>query len=109
MSENPKGWYWLALVLMAVLLVVYVQRRDFYGLFEDYRQSEGQVESMQGQLDTLEAQEAELKIRVENLNDDPLELEAAIRRSKSLVRDGETIFRVELPEDGSHFKDTPIP
>lgn len=109
MSENPKGWYWLALVLMAVLLVVYVQRRDFYGLFEDYRQSEGQVESMQGQLDTLEAEEAKLKIRVENLNDDPLELEAAIRRSKSLVRDGETIYRVELPEDGSQLKDTPIP
>ena len=109
MSENPKGWYWLALVLMAVLLVVYVQRRDFYGLFQDYRQSEEQVEAMHGQLDALQAEEAELKVRVENLKDDPLELEAAIRRSKSLVRDGETIYRVELPEDESQLKDTPIP
>ena len=109
MSENPKGWYWLALVLIAVLLVVYVQRRDFFGLFQDYRQSEEKVESMHGQLEVLQAEEAELKIRVENLNDDPLELEAAIRRSKSLVRDGETIFRVELLEDGPQLKDTPIP
>ncbi|NLT59368.1 MAG: hypothetical protein GXX88_01940, partial [Candidatus Hydrogenedentes bacterium] len=43
--------------------------------------------------------EEELSRKVEHLDGDAVEMEAAIRRNKNLVREGETIYRVELPPE----------
>jgi cell division protein FtsB len=48
-------------------------------------------------LDDLRKEETALERRVEDLDTDPLAVETEIRRSKGYVREGEKIFRVELP------------
>lgn len=101
MAPKKRGWYWLALVAVLGLVATYAQRRDLYGLHQDYRDSQEHVYSLELQLDRLAEEEADLDKRVKNLDSNPLEMEAAIRRSKGLVRKGEKIYRVELPEDAS--------
>lgn len=91
-------WYWAALTLLALAAAAYAQKRDIYALRLDYRASEDEVRMLERELETSSESEAELKQRVSQLHDDPLEMEAAIRDTKRLVRDGETIYRVNVPE-----------
>lgn len=105
MAQQKRGWYWLALAVVFGLVAAYTQRRDFYGLHENYRDSQEHVQSLVIQRDRLVQEEETLDKRVKNLDSDPLEMEAAIRRSKGLVREGETVYRVELPEEASQQED----
>ena len=43
----------------------------------------------------LQKRESELRQRVDHLVNDPVEMEAEVRRSKNRVREGETIYRIE--------------
>lgn len=96
---KSSGWYTLALVAVAGLLALYAQRRDLYGLYLDYEASRARVGNLQAQVDALDGQVAALEKRVQHLNSNPLELEAAIRNGKNLIREGETVYRVELPDE----------
>ena len=98
MAEQKRGWFWFALVLMAILVISYLQRRDFPGLHQSYLDSEIEIGRLRVQLESLRDQEQRLGKQVMNLDSDPLELEAAIRKGKNLVREGETIYRVILPQ-----------
>ena len=99
MMRTGRRWYWLCLVSVVLALAVYTLRRDVYGLYLDYKASGERVETLERDLRSAAAARASLEKQVEYLNSSPLEMEAAIRRSKSLVRAGEIVFRVELPED----------
>lgn len=109
MPERRRRWFWLALVVLVGLLAAYVQRRDLYRLHGNYVESEDEVERLHTRLEVLNQEEAELDKRVDGLDSDPLEMEAAIRRSKNLVRQGETIYRVELPEDRANTRTQTAP
>jgi cell division protein FtsB len=91
------GWYWTALALFAIGLVVYARRHDLVGLYSEFRYSQTEVRQLQARLDDLRKEETALERRVEDLDTDPLAVETEIRRSKGYVREGEKIFRVELP------------
>lgn len=99
MPRRSKGWYWLATALFAVGLTVYAKHHDLMGLYVGYQYSEREVRDLEVRLEVLKAEKAALNKSVQGLNADPLEMEAAIRGSKGLVRKGETVYRVEIPED----------
>ena len=91
------GWYWVAVVLFAAALVAYARRHDIVGLYSGYRYSQDEVKQLEARLDGLRKEESALRQRVEDLDTDPLAVESEIRRSIGYVREGENIFRVELP------------
>ena len=97
--ESRAHWYLLALLVVVAVLSIYAQRRDLPGLYMNWQASESQVQALHEQVDGLEKQTTTLEQRVEYLNSDPVELEAAIRNGKRLVREGETVYRIELPDD----------
>jgi cell division protein FtsB len=91
------GWYWAAVALCATGLIAYAQRQGLMGLYSDYRYSQNEVKQLEARLGDLAKQESALRQHVEDLDRDPLAVETEVRRSKGLVREGEKIFRVELP------------
>lgn len=97
MVRKSRGWYYLALILLSGLVSVYAQRRDLVTLYHSYRQSEESLRAIEVRLTTRQNEEEVLRTRVDHLDSDPLEVEAAIRRGKGLVREGETVYRVDLP------------
>ena len=102
MESTNKGWYWLALLAVLVAVGLYVQRRDLAGQYRAYRASDENVRELRLRLDGMESERQALQKTVQHLDDNPLELEAAIRRGKSLVREGETVYNVTLPQDTQH-------
>lgn len=98
MRHKSRWLYWISFILVALLLAVYVERRDLWGRFEKYRQDRNEIRALQSQLGSLVKEEQRRKGHVANLGTNPIEIEAAIRRSKHLVRPGETIYRVETPD-----------
>lgn len=94
--------YCLVFFLVFALALFYVCRRDLYGLYQDYLSSEDRVRAGHEQCDTLERELDAARQRVEHLGNDPVEIEAAIRRTKNLVREGEKVYRIRaIPSDGN--------
>lgn len=85
----------LAFGLAAVLAAVYFQQRDLPGRYRAYQQRQEQIRQAEAQVAALEATLKTGQEHADNLGTDPVEVEAAIRRVKRMVRDGETIFRIE--------------
>ena len=99
MPRRSKGWYWLTMALFAVGLAAYTMHHDLMGLYVGYQYSQREVSNLEVRLESLKAEKTALNSSVQGLDTDPLEMEAAIRGSKGLVRTGETVYRVEIPED----------
>ena len=97
MRRLRDSWYWVCIVAVAVALGLYSQRQDLAGLYREFRYSQDEVRQLEQRLEDLRAEEQALKQHVEDLDNDPLAVEAEIRRSKGLVRSDERIYRVELP------------
>ena len=95
MDDRNKGWFWLILLLVAALTAFYVQRRDLPRRYMEYQKSAGDLAQAQQSCAELEDKIEASRQRAEHLGNDPTEIEAAIRRSKDLVREGETVFRIE--------------
>jgi len=86
-------------MVLVGLLAFYAQRRDLYGLYQTQRDSEQRVEVLQKELAELEQEKDSLQGHVQRLDTDPGELEAASRRTRNLVREGETVYVIPLPQD----------
>ncbi len=97
MMRMSGGWYWAAVALFAVGMIAFARRNDLLGLYSDYRYSQDVVKQLEARRDDLGKEESALRQRVEDLDRDPLAVETEVRRSKGLVREGEKIYRVELP------------
>ena len=91
--------YWLALAGVAVLTAVYADRRDLARRYDEYRRNEAGIEAKRLECEALEQRIQASRQRVDSLGNDLLEIEADIRRNKSLVREGETIYRIEPADD----------
>ena len=74
----------------------YVGYRDLPGLYNAYRDGELEAENLQRVLQEEQAKAEQLEAHVAGLGSDPVELEAAMRRNKNVVREGEKIYRFEL-------------
>ncbi|MBI4558623.1 MAG: septum formation initiator family protein [Candidatus Hydrogenedentes bacterium] len=97
----PKGavWYGLTLLSVSVLAVAYAQARDLYGRYLGHQDRQTEVRALEDQVRQLERHQAELQQRAQQLRNDDIEMEAAVRRTKKLVRPGEKIYRiVEAPD-----------
>lgn len=91
--------YLVALLLSVVATSSYVYGRDLFQKYQAQEEIEKGVKSLQQQRDALLAERDALQKRVDVLDDDPVEIEATIRRTKHLVRVNERVYRVELPEE----------
>jgi len=89
----------LLVVVMVGLVLVYAFHRDVVSLYAKYCESRTGVQHLRDSLRDAQTLEKDLSRRVQRLDHDAVEKEAAIRRNKELVREGETIYRVELPPD----------
>lgn len=100
MRTTRRFVYWLLVVASVTLAVVYAERRDLYGRCLAHQEGVQTVDEAVRELDGLKREIEESKKRVGYLEDDPLEIEAAIRQRKDFVRDGETVYRIkEIPEE----------
>jgi cell division protein FtsB len=95
------GRYVVAVLLVALVTVFYANRRNLLERYLEHGAREDQIGAEQQQCAELQKEIDSTRRRVENLDSDPLEIEAAIRRSKDLVREGETIYRIETGPGGA--------
>lgn len=91
------------MVLVLVFGGWYVLREDqngrnMYERYRAYRQSEEQVAAAEVRLKALESALEKAEARVGQLEADPVEVEAAVRRIKGLIRPGEIVFRLKPAE-----------
>ncbi len=101
MAQTNKRWYWLTLMAMLLVLAAYAYKRDLVGQYWSYRDSEIELDKLEQSYDSLEQEKQEKTGRVERLDDDPIEIEATVRQTKDLVREGETVYRIEKVDDGN--------
>lgn len=104
MAHRSKGSYWLALMLLVVALAFYARHHDLKGLFSSYTYSEQEVQNLEERLESLQAEKIALEHNVEGLDKDRLTQEAAVRSSTGRVREDETIYKVEIPEESAGSK-----
>lgn len=95
MRGKNKLLYWTALLLLVGGVVAYAQHRALPKRYQDYQDSEERGRRMASRLEEFKAQKDRLFEQVQALDSHPLELEAAIRRDKGLVREGETVYRIQ--------------
>lgn len=95
MDDRNKGWFWLILLLAVALTIYYVQRRDLVHRYFEYQKNARELSQAEQSCADLEEKLSESRERARYLDSDPTEIEAAIRRNKDLVREGETVFRIE--------------
>ena len=95
MDKTGKRLFWLVLLATVALTFVYGVRRELYPRYLDYRAGRAQIDETQRQSQDLQDRIDQARQQVVHLGNDPLELEAAIRLNKGLVRKGETIYRIQ--------------
>mgnify|MGYP002412991844 CR=1 FL=1 len=88
--------YLFLVLIVAFLTAVYLERRDLLGRYIEHRTKQKQVNATREQCEDLKKEIDSSRRRVDNLGSDPIEIEAAIRRSKDLVREGEKVYRIEV-------------
>jgi len=99
MSQQARNRYMILVVAVAGMVIAYAFHRDLFALYQSYRERGAEVQASRDELREAQILEEELSRKVEHLDGDAVEMEAAIRRNKNLVREGETIYRVELPPE----------
>ena len=99
MLNRGRVLYWLGLIVVAGVVMAYVQHRDFRQRHDTLEMKQQQVKDLEVQLKQNQYRERMLQGRVERLDSDPIEMEKVIRRDKDRVRRGEHIYRVEIVPD----------
>jgi cell division protein FtsB len=99
MRQSTNGWYWIGLLALVAGMAFYASERDLIGVHEDYKESEVHLQVLDEQVQALEIEKRQLERKVQGLGTDPLIVETEIRKATGRVRKGETVYRVELPEN----------
>ena len=99
--------YAVALGALVSAAYWYVGYRDLPGLYNAYRSGEEETVNLQQTLEEETAKAEVLEAHVAGLDGDPVELEAAVRRNKNVVREGEKIFRFDLVPEHQEGTATP--
>lgn len=98
---NTSGYmrYWIILTLAITLAGAYAWKNRLYDRFLEHRDARRQLQEFRQQVGGMHERLETSRARVNELNSNPVENEAAVRRIKGYTRPGETIYRVtELPE-----------
>ena len=80
-------------------MAMYASEKNLIGLYHSYQESEEQLIQLDEEIVQLENKKAKLERKIEGLDTDPLIVEMAIRKNTGHVREGETIYRVEIPAE----------
>jgi cell division protein FtsB len=99
MTSKSNGWYWIGLLVVFAGMATYASEKNLVGLYHGYQESEEELLQLDDEIVRLEAQKANLEHKIEGLDTDPIVVEMAIRRNTGHVREGETIYRVEIPAE----------
>lgn len=98
MARIGGRFFWIAFAVLACAAGYYGYAVRLDTLYQDYRQSAQEVQALREQRDALTSEAERLEQRVEHMKHDPIEMEAAIRQRRNLVRPGETIYVVPIEE-----------
>jgi cell division protein FtsB len=106
MPRSPKKklriWYWLTLLLAIAVAYMYADSQKLQERYVQMQQEKVDRAQQRKSVQELRQQKLLQEKRVEGLVTDPLEIEAAIRKSKRLVREGEVVYRLEeLPQEST--------
>lgn len=85
----------LGLALVITVAYGYAHQRNIHARYIEFKQNELLLEDIRHEIEALRTRVEQTRTRVENMENDPVEIEAAIRRIRRLTRPGETIFRIE--------------
>lgn len=97
----------LGVALVAAVGYGYAKQRNIHGRYLEFHNNEKQIEEVRVEIKELEKRVRAAKQRVENMESDPVEIEATIRRVRKLTRDGEVVFHIETPKRNSSLKSAP--
>ncbi len=93
---RKEFFIWLLGVALVIAVTYgYTHQRNLHERYVEFKQNEQLLEDVRQEIETLRNRVEEARARVENMEQDPVEIEAAIRRIRRLTRDGETIYRIE--------------
>ena len=93
--------YVLVLILAVALTVLYAERRGLNARRLQLRQSMEHVRKGHEACEVLDREIARKRELVEDLKNNPEEIEDAIRATQDLVREGEKIYRFKRLPDGA--------
>jgi cell division protein FtsB len=99
MTGGHGNWYWIGLIILIGLLIAYAEYHDLPKLYTSYQESETDVTVLEQRLEDVKKTKDQLQTHVEELDENPLSVEAAVRENMGHVRKGETVYRIELPEN----------
>lgn len=91
--------------LAAVLAAVYFEKRDLWDRYQAYLHRTERISQTERQVALLEDTLKSAREQADNSGQDPVEVEAAIRRVKRLVREGERVFHVREVADNAPVGD----
>lgn len=87
--------YTLAVIVVVGLTVAYAKHRSLHARYQELKKDQVDIQTMLRECEALDRQLEESRDWVKSRADTPLEIEADSRRTKNLVREGETIYRLE--------------
>jgi cell division protein FtsB len=95
MRKNGRITWLGAFVIALAVSLVWLWQRDLIGRYHEWHQREDALRAVRSEARQFAEDLEAARQRVRQLDRDPLEMEAAIRRIRRLVRPGETIYRIE--------------
>ena len=84
MSGRHGNWFWIGLIILVGLLLGYAEFHDLPKLYTGYQQSESDVVVLEERLEKVRAEKEQLQTHVEELDENPLSVEAAVRENMGL-------------------------
>lgn len=95
MSQRGQWKYWLLALGLIGLALLYADSRNLQERFWDHQLDAKELKVREKEITDLETEVEQAKAKLEQLDKDPVEIEANVRKINGQVRDGEIIFRVE--------------
>ena len=99
MAAKSNGWYWFSLLALVAGLALYASERDLPGLYEEHTESTLELQALEHDAQRLEREKVSLEHKIKGLDTDKVIQESAVRKTTGHVRDGETIYRIPLPNE----------
>lgn len=94
-DRHNRVWYWLVLLLVVAVTAVYSHRRSFVERYFDGQARMAEVEEQERLLSTLRSEILTSSEHVVDLDEDPFALEVEGRSDRDLVREDETVYRLQ--------------
>ncbi len=95
MRKKRNPWYWLTVALMLTAAGAYAWKSGLYSRYHNHLRYETEIQAKREKVNQLREDLEANRDRVEDLDSDPLEVEASVRRIKRWVRPGERVYRME--------------